>query len=30
MPEAFALQAAHLLRRPIGGPLKWEDELSLE
>jgi SAM-dependent methyltransferase len=27
VPAAFDLQAAHLLGRPIGGPLKWEDEL---
>jgi len=26
-PEAFDLDATHLLGRPIGGPLKWEDEL---
>ena len=27
VPVAFDQQAAHLLGRPIGGPLKWEDEL---
>ena len=26
-PEAFDLQATHLLGRPTGGPLKWEDDL---
>jgi SAM-dependent methyltransferase len=26
-PGAFDRQAAHLLGRPIGGPLKWEDDL---
>ena len=27
VPAAFDQQAAHLLGRPMGGPLKWEDEL---
>ena len=27
VPEAFDLQAAHLLGRTPGGPLKWEDDL---
>ncbi len=27
VPQAFDQQAAHLLGRPPGGPLKWEDEL---
>jgi len=27
MPEAFDEQAAHLLGRPIGGPLRWEEDL---
>lgn len=26
-PEAFDLQATHLLGRSIGGPLRWEDDL---
>ena len=26
-PAAFDRQATHLLGRPIGGPLKWEDDL---
>jgi hypothetical protein len=26
-PESFSQQAAHLLGRPIGGPLEWEDDL---
>jgi len=27
VPEAFGLQASHLLGRPIDGPQKWEDDL---
>lgn len=27
VPEAFGLQASHLLGRPIGGPQKWQDDL---
>jgi hypothetical protein len=27
MPEAFDQQAAHLLGRPLKGPLSWEEEL---
>jgi SAM-dependent methyltransferase len=27
VPVAFDQQATHLLGRPMGGPLKWEDEL---
>ena len=27
VPGAFDQQAGHLLGRPLGGPLKWEDEL---
>jgi SAM-dependent methyltransferase len=27
MPDAFARQGAHLLGRPVGGPLSWEDDL---
>jgi hypothetical protein len=27
LPEAFARQAEHLLGRPIGGVMKWEDDL---
>lgn len=26
-PAAFDRQAAHLLGRPVGGPMKWEDDL---